>query len=402
MDTHDTERFTGNAYENRIQPHDPVLTEVGRGTPMGELLRRYWHPVGLVEHATQTPRKVQALGEDLILFRDLQGRPGLVQAACCHRGTTLYYGKVDEDGLRCCYHGWAFDVEGRCTSQPCEPQGGRGKHKVRQPWYPVKEQYGLIFAYMGPPDRMPVLPRYDCLEVMDEGEFLETNDTSVGSGGPVIVDCNWLQHYENVVDPFHVPILHGSFSGAQFIEQMGAMPDVTFEPHEMGVKVTSLRPTEDGRTHRRVTMAVLPTLRVVPNPRVAQFARVETIGWVLPMDDTHFRIYTAGRVKEKGYIFNQRSRLNGKLWEDLTEEEHQKFPGDYEAHAGQGKIASHAMENLGVSDTGIVMLRRFLKKQVETVANGGDPAGVSFDENAPPIEFEAGNHLIDEPYERTS
>ena len=363
---------------------------------MGELLRRYWHPIGLTTHATQTPRKVRALGEDLVLFRDLHGRPGLVHAGCCHRGTTLYYGKVDEDGIRCCYHGWAFDVEGRCTSQPCEPEDGRSMNKVRQPWYPVKEQYGLIFTYMGPPDRMPILPKYDCLEIMDEGEFLEANDTSVGSGGPVIVDCNWLQHFENVVDPFHVPILHGSFSGAQFIEQMGAMPEVTFEKAAQGIKVTSLRPLDDGRTHRRVTMAVLPTLRVVPNPRVAQFARVETIGWVLPIDDTSFRIYTVGRTREKGALVKQRSRLNGKLWEELSDEEHQKFPGDYEAHTGQGKIASHADENLRSTDKGIVMLRRLLRSQIEAVAAGEDPIGVSFDEALPAIEFEAGNFVLEE------
>ena len=399
MDTVDTEQHAGNGYVNPAQPHDPYLTEVERGTPMGELMRRYWHPIGLTSHATETPRKVRALGEDLVLFRDLQGRPGLVHAGCCHRGTTLYYGKVDEDGIRCCYHGWAFDVEGRCTSQPCEPEGGRGKHKIRQPWYPVKEQYGLIFAYMGPPDRMPVLPKYECLEVLEDDEFIEANDTSVGSGGPVIVDCNWLQHYVNIGDPFHVPILHGSFSGAQFIEQMGAIPDVTFEDDELGLKVISLRPTDDGQTHRRVTQAVIPTLRVVPNPRVAQFAMVETIGWVLPIDNTHFRIYTCGRAREEGYIAKQRSRMNGKLWEELSEEEHQKFPGDYEAHSGQGDIASHANENLGQTDTGIVMLRRFLRKQVEAVAAGDDPVGVSFDEKKLPVKFEAGNWRVEEPYE---
>ena len=107
------------------------LTEVGPGTPMGDLLRRYWHPVGLASHATATPRQVRVLGEDLILFRDKAGRPGLVQARCAHRGTTLYYGKVEERGIRCCYHGWLFDVEGRCLEQPCEPEGGRMRDRVR-------------------------------------------------------------------------------------------------------------------------------------------------------------------------------------------------------------------------------------------------------------------------------
>jgi nitrite reductase/ring-hydroxylating ferredoxin subunit len=400
MDDINYEQHAGNGYLNQPLSYDAEMAEVTQGTPMGELLRRYWHPIGLVSHATETPRKVRALGEDLILFRDLQGRPGLVHANCCHRGTTLYYGKVDQDGLRCCYHGWAFDVEGRCTSQPCEPEGGRGRQKIRQPWYPLKEHYGLIFAYMGPPDRMPMFTKYECLEVLEVDEALEANDTSIGSGGPVIVDCNWLQHYENVVDPYHVPILHGSFSGTQFTEQMGSMPHVEFEQVELGIKVTSLRPLDGNRTHRRITMAVLPTLRVVPSPRVSEFARVSSIGWVLPIDNTSFRIYTCGRIREEGTMADGRSRLNGKLWEELTAEEHQKYPGDYEAHSGQGAIAVHANEHLGQSDAGIVMLRRFLKNQVDTVAGGGNPVGVSFNKDDLPIIFEAGNYTLDEPYDR--
>ncbi len=108
----------GTAYERKPSSYRAELTEVGRGTPMGELLRRYWHPVGLSTHATATPRAVRMLGEDLVLFRDGTGRPGLVWARCCHRGTTLYYGKVEERGIRCCYHGWLYDVEGRCLEQP--------------------------------------------------------------------------------------------------------------------------------------------------------------------------------------------------------------------------------------------------------------------------------------------
>ena len=120
-----------------------------------------------------------------------------------------------------------------------------------------------------------MLPRYDCLEVMDEGEFVEADDTSLGGGGPAIIPCNWLQHYENVVDPFHVPVLHASFSGAQFTTAMAAMPQVTFEMSPRGVTVRSTRRMDDGKTFYRVTEAAIPTLRVVPNPRVAQFARVE-------------------------------------------------------------------------------------------------------------------------------
>src|SRR5262245_16678892 len=115
----------GTGYPRKPSTHNAALTEVGRGKPMGELLRRYWHPVGLSTDADATPKPVRVLGEDLILFRDGAGKPGLVVASCCHRGTTLYYGRVEERGIRCCYHGWLFDTEGRCLEQPCEPDGGQ-------------------------------------------------------------------------------------------------------------------------------------------------------------------------------------------------------------------------------------------------------------------------------------
>jgi tripartite-type tricarboxylate transporter receptor subunit TctC/nitrite reductase/ring-hydroxylating ferredoxin subunit len=388
---------TGTAYGARPPSHKPELTEVGAGTPMGELLRRYWHPIGLAADATDTPRQVRVLGEDLILFRDKAGRPGLVHWRCAHRGASLYYGRVEEEGIRCCYHGWMFDVQGHCVDQPCEADGGaRTRGRVRQPWYPVQEQYGLVWAYLGPAEKKPVLPRYDCLETMDEGETLEADDNSIGGGGPQVIPCNWLQHYENVADPFHVPVLHGSFSGTQFVALMGQMPDVSFESTETGVTITSIRKLEDGGTFRRVAGPVLPTLRVVPNPRVAAYGRVESIGWVLPIDDHSFRIYTVGRVKTPGDLARVRSRLNGKLWEELSEAEHRAFPGDYEAQVSQGKITAHSEEHLASSDRGIVMLRRLLQRQLDAVREGRDPAGVSFDPAAAPVHFEAGNFLVRE------
>lgn len=383
-----------SAYTLKSPSHNARLTEVGRGTPMGELLRRYWHPVGLSSDAVDTPRPVKILGEELILFRDGQGRAGLVYPRCCHRGTTLYYGKVEERGIRCCYHGWLFDVEGHCLEMPCEPNPtGAQCQRVRQPWYPVEERYGLVFAYLGPPERKPVLPRYECLEVMEPGEFVEADDSSIGSGGIVIAPCNWLQHFENVVDPYHVPILHGTFSGPQFVEQMAAFPKVKFEYGGQGVKSTSIRPGPDGKRFRRVTEAVVPTLRVVPNPRVAQYGMVESIGWTLPIDDTHYRIYVAGRVREKGELAKFKSRYNGKAWAELTAAEHQKFPGDVEAQVGQGPITFHSEEHLMSSDQGVSMLRILLQKQIDIVASGGDPLGVTFDEAEAYVRFDAGQYL---------
>jgi phenylpropionate dioxygenase-like ring-hydroxylating dioxygenase large terminal subunit len=384
----------GTGYNRKPSSYIAALTEVGRGTSMGELLRRYWHPVGLAGDAGMTPKAVRVLGEDLILFRDGEGRAGLVEAHCCHRGTTLYYGRVEARGIRCCYHGWLFDVEGRCLEQPCEPEGGLKRDRVRQPWYPVAERYGLIFAYMGPPEKKPFLPRYECLENLEPGELIDADDSSIGSGGGTIVPCNWLQHFENIPDAFHVPILHGAFSGVQFVAQMGIMPKVRWEYSPFGVKTISARVLDDGKVHYRVTEAALPTLRVVPNPRVERYARVESLGWTLPIDDTHFRIYVAGRVRAKGDLGRKRSRMNGKLWHELTPEEHQKFPGDWEAQVGQGPITMHSDEHLATSDQGVVMLRRLLQRQLEALTEGRDPAGVSFDPAAPPVVFEAGNYIM--------
>lgn len=386
---------TGTAYGRPTPTHMQELAEVGPGTPMGELLRRYWHPIGVTADASEVPRKLKVLGEDLILFRDTTGRPGLLYPHCAHRGTSLYYGKVEAAGIRCCYHGWLFDVQGHCLEQPCEPGGGKRADKARQPWYPVQELYGLIWAYMGPPGKKPVLPRYECLDVLDVGEFLEADDSSIGGGGPPIIPCNWLQHYENLVDPFHVVILHATFSGTQFVPQMAVMPEVTWETQPQSVRTISIRKLPDGKTLMRISEAGLPTLRVIPSPKLGRFGRVESLGWVLPMDDHSFRIYVVGRVREKGELSRMRTRMNGKLWEEMSEAEHQQYPNDVEAMVSQGVIAKHSEERLVSSDRGIAMLRRLLREQLQALEEGRDPAGVSFDHNAAPVQFTAGNFLLD-------
>jgi nitrite reductase/ring-hydroxylating ferredoxin subunit len=393
---------TDTAYGRQLGHHDAALTEVAPGTPMGELLRRYWHPVALATDATNVPREIRVLGEDLILFRDGGGRPGLVHARCAHRGTTLYYGKVEERGIRCCYHGWLFDVEGRCLDQPCEPGGGLHKDKVRQPWYPVEERYGLVFAYMGPPEKQPPLPRYETLEVLRPGEMVEAAANCAATGGPFIVPCNWLQHWENVMDSFHVPILHGTFSGTQFTEIMTMIPEVSWAYSPHGIRSQQVRTLPDGTVMRRITEIAVPTLRLVPNPfanAASQFDRVETITWTLPIDDTHFRLYSAGRVTEKGR-FKRNAEGAGLLanynWAAMTPKERQARPGDYEAQTGQGPITLHSEEHLVASDTGVAMARRVLQQQLDALAAGRDPINVAVDPAAPLVEFQAGNYVLGE------
>jgi nitrite reductase/ring-hydroxylating ferredoxin subunit len=386
--------LTETAYGRAPASYSSELTLVGPGTPAGELLRRYWQPVGLASDASTTPRKIKVLGEDLILFRTRKGVPGLVHPNCAHRGASLYYGKVEDEGIRCCYHGWLYGADGACLDQPCEPDGGRHRDRVRQPWYPLHEWAGLIFAYMGPPDRMPVFPRFSIFEDLEEGEELIADDRSIGGGGPVILDYNWLQHWENVVDPFHIPILHGSFSGVQLVKDMAVLPKVEFELTDYGVCSVQDRVLDDGRTYRRRTEVVLPNLRVVPNPLLEVLGRADSIGWVVPFDDTTFRIYSVFRTRNPEAIKRIRTRFEGRPWADLSEEEHQRMPGDYEAQKSQGDIADHAAEHLGTTDRGIVMLRRFLKRQIDAVAAGQDPVGVVFEEEKALIQLDAAAFML--------
>lgn len=408
----------GRAYGMPAPAYTVELTEVGPGTPMGELMRRYWHPIGLISDATSTPKMVRALGEDLVLFRDRSGRPGLVYPRCCHRGASLFYGKVEDCGIRCCYHGWLFDVEGNCLEQPMDRSGRTSYGSVfRQPWYPVREQYGLIWAFMGPAEKQPALPRYECLETLKPGESVEADNSSIGSGGGVIAPCNWLQHFENVLDPDHLPVLHGTHSGPQFgflsdPEQRPSLVGRKFSSTDKGVMNESFQKLPNGRAMNMTVEIVFPTLRIVPLPRrdvnIATqepgFETVESIGWVLPIDDTHYRIYVAGRVTHPGQLGQLRSRFNGKLWTDMTPEEHQRFPGDFETQVSLGPITAHSEERLVAGDEGIVLIRRGLTAQLKRIEQGLDPVGISFDEDAPPIRLESGLYLgpVPEPAEATA
>jgi nitrite reductase/ring-hydroxylating ferredoxin subunit len=374
------------------------LTHVGPGTPAGEMLRRYWQPVGLSADLGDLPRPIRVLGEDLVLFRDGRGRPGLLDTHCCHRGTSLEYGRVEAEGIRCCYHGWLFDPEGRCLEQPCEPAESTYRDRVRQPWYPCREYHGLVFAYLGPLDRIPVLPRYDLIE---DGEGVVVPDgTSYGLGGGEIIECNWLQIYENVMDPFHVAVLHSVFSGGQFSDAMNLRPQVSWEEAEAGMRSTQDRELPDGHLFRRVTEILLPNIRIVPSVAAGSpgegFERARHIGWILPIDDTHTRMYSLLRVpvRDGRPVFPPRARHGGKLWAELTEEEHHRMPGDKEAIVSQRPIAIHALEHLATTDRGVILTRRMVARAIDAVSGGHDPAGVRRDPGASLITTVAGNAVL--------
>lgn len=393
----------GTAYGRLRHLHDPELTEVGPGKPCGELLRRFWQPIALATEVTDVPKEVRILGEDLILFRDGRGRYGLLEPRCCHRGTSLYYGKVETTGVRCCYHGWLFDTEGRCLEQPCEPANSTFKNKVRQPWYPVHEYQGLIFAYMGPADAKPAFPLFDLIEetAANPDETIIADGSGYGLGGGRVLPCNWLQIFENVMDPFHVFVLHSNLSGLQFTKAMAKLPAVEWHMTEFGVRTTQDRTMDDGSTFRRITECFMPNIRLVPHIGAGTdaegYRRGGHLGWVVPIDDTHttmFSLLPVRRDDDGTPIFPPRAKFGGKSWEDLTAEEHQRQPGDQEAQVGQGPIADHSSEHLGFSDQGVIMIRRRLKELLGSVEHGFEPEGVSHVAQVTNISTIAGNYLL--------
>jgi phenylpropionate dioxygenase-like ring-hydroxylating dioxygenase large terminal subunit len=395
-------RDTGTAYGYKPGKSFDELTLVGPGTPMGELMRRYWQPLALADSCTHTPRKIKALGEDLILFRDRKGRPGLLYPRCMHRGTSLYYGRTEEEGIRCCFHGWLFDVQGNVLQQPCEPEGGKHRDRVRQPWYPVQERYGLIFAYMGPLERRPVLPRYAAIENLAADERVVAENQGYYGRGPKIVPCNWLQFYETNVDQSHISILHGLFSGTQFTDKEGnpasfmkSEQTIEWTTTETSVLATATRTLDDGRIYDRVAEARVPNVRGIPDPFFGDFGHVTHVHWTLPIDDTHFTAFQAYKDKidsprnAKSYFTGQ-VLPGGKTYDEMTEEEHREFPDDYEAQVSAGAITLHSEEHFVSQDVGVAQWRRLLRRQLKVIADGGDPVGVSFCDVDEPINPQAG------------
>jgi phenylpropionate dioxygenase-like ring-hydroxylating dioxygenase large terminal subunit len=387
----------GNAY-GRPQPQsNKLLTEVGPGTPCGELLRRYWHPIAVsAELTSERPKQTRILGEDLVLFRDASGRVGLLYARCAHRGTSLYYGKVEERGLRCCYHGWLYDAEGRCLDQPCEPEGGRARHTVRQPWYPVEERYGLIFAYMGPPAKKPVLPRFDILEERDSSKPYEAR---IGGWGGTrdytfeVVPYSWLNLQDNFMDPFHTFVLHSTFTGVQIRPEFATMPKQDFVQTPYGFMHTQTRTLDDGREYRRIFCNIFPNMISVPPVVGLPTGPARSISWCVPVDDTHHFQVVCSADATRAEFEPVPNNNTGRLWGEMTEQERRDFPNDFEAQAGQGAISLHSEEHLATSDLGIVKQRRLFQEQIEIVAKGGDPMGVTFDPAKATIHIAAENYF---------
>ena len=312
-----------------------------------------------------------------------------------HRGTTLFYGKVEDEGIRCCYHGWLFAAEGKCLDQPCEPEHGLHRDIARQPWYPVEERYGLVFAYLGPPEKKPILPRYDILEELEPNQDILARQmgAQTGDGTMPVAPYSWVHLNDNVIDPYHVYVLHSTFSNVQFSHQFIVKPHkVDFFQSDCGVCYSAVRDMGDGRLLDRVSSFIMPCIMSVPDTRGdLQHRRSSRIGWIVPIDDDSFTTFSAGTIAKGENALFQPLDFNGKTWAQMTEAEHQDTPGDFEAQFGQGTISLHSEEHLAQSDRGIVMMRRLLKEQMKLVAEGGDPINVSYDLAKATIKVPSGN-----------
>ena len=368
-----------DGYHRRDVPApDHELTQVGPGTPGGEYLRRFWQPVAFARDLTSSPRRVRIMGEDLVVFRDRSGRIGLLHLHCAHRGTSLEFGIPVERGIRCCYHGWVYDVDGCCLETPAEPPGSRLKERVVQGAYPTLEFSGLVFAYMGPPDRRPPFPAYDSFEVpghtlMPAAEFA--------------LPCNWLQVKDNSMDPVHTAFLHALSSGYQFTEAFGVVPEIDWQTTEAGMVYIATRRVGD-LVWVRVCDFMPPNvhqftreIEEATEPKPA--SRPVIIRWAVPNDDTHTTNFELAQVDPAwGLTPAQVAAPGFGQSDDRPYDERQRFPADFDAQSSQRTIAVHALEHLASTDRGVIMLRRIVRDGIRAVADGKDPWGTQWPEGA--------------------
>ena len=389
-----------------------LMTRIGSGTPAGKLLRRYWQPVALVDEL-QGERPVKAVrifGEELVIFR-MGSSYGLIGRHCAHRGADLAYGRLEDGGLRCAFHGWLFDARGRCLETPAEPDGSRLCEHIRQRAYPVVEKSGVLFAYLGEGEA-PAFPAFDCFVAPDAYTFAFKG----------YWDCNWLQALAVGIDPAHASDLHRFFEdedpaasyGRQFrgtpsdsqtpiskVLRDFSRPAIRVERTDYGMRLQTLRRISEAHTHIRVTNVLFPQAFVIP-----MNAEMTISQWHVPVDDTGcywYAIFTSfGAPVDKATMRSQRlktypapdykpvfSRSNS--WGFSAEEQRkQTFTGmgfdinihDQWACESQGPIQDRTRENLGSTDKGIVLYRRLLLDAIRKNETG--ELQVNTDASGPP------------------
>ena len=401
------------------------ITRIGPGTPCGALMRHYWQPVALVDEfdprldarMAQRPLKaVRVLGQDFILFKDDQGRWGLLDRDCPHRNADLAFARHEGDGVRCPFHGWKFDATGRCLETPGEPVGSRLCERVQQGAYPVIERSGVLFAWLGPADAAPPFPAFDCFAAPGTHTFAYKG----------MWQCNWLQAFEVGLDPVHTSFLHrflndapledigdnaagkqfrsasaGDFGGERWpmtrVMREFHRPDISFEPRPWGLQITTLRPMTEALTHVRITHGIFPSTFVIPLSETLTITQMH-----VPIDDTHTYWYAfftsfdkpvdkeAMRLQRAQFIpgpdFIPQSGRHNDWGFNAQEQRTSTFLGmgeedinvhDQWAVESMGPIQDRTREHLGTTDKVIMANRRMLLAAIDTVAAGGTPPGVA-------------------------
>lgn len=372
------------------------LTQTGPGTPAGELLRRYWQPVAIASALPPgaAPQAVKLLGEDLVLFRDDQNRVGLIDRKCAHRCTDLALGRVEDGGLRCPYHGWLFDVNGRCLEQPAEVSP-TAKERIRMKSYLLHEAAGVFWAYLGRGEP-PIFPDYPALQ-----------------GGPEhcyvtrwLGECNWLQASEGNIDPVHTSFLHQlELTDPEMKARWGvfsnqARPELSVEDTQFGVRLYTLRaiPGSD-RKSVRITNFVMPNACAVGGFEGYLGEGGLTMLWDVPIDDEHhyrweFIFHRSGKLNKEAleHQYSEEKAEGDRMWrrqDDLYSQDRASMQGkayvglgecfsvhDIVITQAQGVVHRQADEHLSSSDIAIMRARRMLDEAVDEVMAGRDPRGV--------------------------
>jgi phenylpropionate dioxygenase-like ring-hydroxylating dioxygenase large terminal subunit len=382
------------------QERNDLITRVGPGTRLNSLMRRYWQPAALVDefNGDRPIRPVRLLGEDYVLFRDEKGDYGLLDRHCAHRGADLCYGRLEDGGLRCPFHGWLFDKSGACLEQPAEPEDSLFYTRVRQPAHPCTVRSGIVFAYLGEGEPPP-FPAFDCFTAPDEYTFAFKG----------LIDSNWMQAFEVAADPAHTSFLHrffddgdpdtgygkpfrGATLGAEMpitkIMRDFTRPEIQVETTDYGLRIATLRKISEDNVHLRITNLAFPHVFVIPLSKTMTITQ-----WHVPIDDTHnywYAIFTSfdqpvdkNQMREdrlKCYSLpdyvSRANKSNNYLF-DPEEQKNQTYLGmgddvnvhDQWAIESQGVIQDRTKEHLGQSDRAISAYRRILFKALDENSN---------------------------------
>ncbi|MFK5997203.1 MAG: aromatic ring-hydroxylating dioxygenase subunit alpha [Rhodobacterales bacterium] len=394
-----------------------ILTQVSAGTPSGKVMRQYWIPAALSEEISGEVRivPVTLMGELLVLFRNEEGSLGLINRRCPHRGVDLCYGRLEEGGLRCPFHGWNFAPDGQCLEQPGEPLGSTAYEKIKTTSYPVVEKNGIIFAFMGE-GTPPAFPDFDCFRAPDSHVFAYKG----------YWNCNWLQALEVGIDPVHASFLHRFLEDEDASQQYGKQfrdnaagtdipitqvlreyprPEIQVKKTAFGLRLTTLRQLKNGKTHVRVTNQIFPCAITIP-----MSASMNITQWHVPIDDescywySMFTSFDAPVDKEKmraqrfsettGTDYRPKRNEANEYGFDPQEQQTLTYTGmgmdinvhDQWAVESQGRIRDRRLENLATTDKAIGAHRQLIFQAINKLASD-DPDLSTFLSDLPPCDI---------------